>query len=189
MPTFSFFQPCQTDDGKTKIEQPASKAKARLTIIAQNSNPNRRQQKQDYKKNKREVSVWSLLPYVNEKLLDHNMAEESGIQRMWEDESIHIHMRNLSVCEPGVITTQKEASFRACFKASVGSVFRVPGSSKIIKERDLVRSLILVLQGIPSLQVFELEKTTFTFNTNPNLTISDLCCTSASLQELCSEFT
>jgi len=48
--------------------------------------------------------VWSLLPYVNEKLLDHNMAEESGIQRMWEDESIHLHMRNLSVCEPGVIT-------------------------------------------------------------------------------------
>ena len=78
------------------------------------------------------------------------MAKESGIQRMWEDESIHIHMRNLSVCEPGVITEQKEASFRACFKAGVGSVIRVPGSSKIIKERDLVRSLILVLQGIPS---------------------------------------
>ena len=104
MPTFSFFQPCQIEDEKTKIEAPASKTKARLTIVAQNSNPNKRQQKQDYKKNKREVSVWSLLPYVNEKLLDHNMAEESGIQRMWEDENIHLHMRNLSVCEPGVIT-------------------------------------------------------------------------------------
>ena len=65
----------------------------------------------------------------------------------------------------------------------------MPGSSKTIRERDLVRSLILVLQGIPSKQVFELEKTTFTFKTNPNLVISDLCCTSKSLQQLCEEFT
>ena len=133
--------------------------------------------------------MWSLLPYVDENALDNNMAKESGIARLWEDESIHLQMRNLSVCEPGIITAQKEASFRACFKASVGSVIRVPGSSKTIKERDLVRSLILVLQGIPSTQVFELEKTTFTFNTNPNLVIADLCCTSTSLQQLCGEFT
>ena len=125
--------------------------------------------------------VWSLLPYVDESALDHNMKNESGIARMWEDESLHLHLRNLSVCEPGVITMEKEASFRACFKASVGGVIRVPESSKTIMEKDLVRSLILVLQGIPSKQVFELEKTTFTFNTNPNLLISDLCCTSASL--------
>lgn len=122
------------------------------------------------------------MPYVDESALEHNMKAESGILRMWEDESLHLHLRNLSVCEPGVITTGKEASFRACFKASTGSVYRVPGSSKTIKERDLVRSLILVLQGIPSKQCFELEKTTFTFNTNPNLVVSDLCCTSSSLQ-------
>ena len=133
--------------------------------------------------------MWSLLPYVNESILDNNVKKESGISRLWEDDSLHLHMRNLSICEPGVITTQKEASFRACFQASVGSVIRVPGSSKAIKEKDLVRSLILVLQGIPSKQVFELEKTTFTFNTNPNLVISDLCCTSESLQQLCLEFT
>ena len=133
--------------------------------------------------------VWSLLPYVNESALEHNMQAESGIARMWEDESLHLHMRNLALCEPGVITADKEASFRACFKASVGSVIRVPGSSKTIMEKDLVRSLILVLQGIPSQQCFELEKTTFTFNTNPNLVIGDLCCTSQSLQQLCQEFT
>ena len=68
-------------------------------------------------------------------------------------------------------------------------MIRVPGSSKSIKEKELVRALILVLQGIPSKQVFELEKTTFTFNTNPNLVISDLCCTSKSLQQLCADFT
>ena len=117
------------------------------------------------------------------------MEAESGISRMWEDESLHIQMRNLSLCEPGVITAQKESSFRSCFKAGVGSVIRVPGSSKTIRERDLVRSLVLVLQGIPSKQVFELDKTTFTFNTNPNLVISDLCSTSSSLQQLCDEFT
>ena len=88
-----------------------------------------------------------------------------------------------------MVTTQKEASFRTCFKASTGSVIRVPGSSKTISERELVRSLILVLQGIPSKHVFELEKTTFTFNTNHNLVISDLCCTSQSLQQLCQDFT
>ena len=157
--------------------------KARLTITAQPQNPNKRQQKLEQKKiKKNKVSVWSLLPYVNEKLLDHNMEQESGIKRMWEDDSIHLNMQNLSLCEPGVITAQKEASFRACFKAEAASVIRVPGSSKTIKERELVRSLILVLQGIPSQQVFELEKTTFTFNTNPNLIISDICCMPESLQ-------
>ena len=85
------------------------------------------------------------MPYVDESALEHNMQAESGISRMWEDESLHLHLRNLSVCEPGVITVDKEASFRACFKASVGSVIRVPGSSKTILEKDLVRSLILVL--------------------------------------------
>ena len=85
-----------------------------------------------------------------------------------------------------MITKEKEASFRECYKSQVADgVIRVPGSSKTIKERDLVRSIILVLQGIPSKQVFELEKTTFTFNTNPNLVIGDLCCNSESLQQLC----
>lgn len=135
------------------------------------------------------MSVWSLMPYVNESVLDNALEKESGISRMWEDHSLHLKFRDLSITEPGVITPQKEDSFRACFKESFGSVIRVPGSSKSIKEKELVRALILVLQGIPSKQVFELEKTTFTFNTNPNLVISDLCCTSKSLQQLCADFT
>lgn len=121
------------------------------------------------------------MAYVDESVLDNNILKESGIARLWEDESLHIHLRNLSVSEPGVITLQKEESFKACFKASVAGVIRVPDSSKTIKEKDLVRSLILVLQGIPSKQVFELDKTTFTFNTNPNLVIGDMCCNSESL--------
>ena len=44
------------------------------------------------------------MPYVDESVLDNNIEKESGIQRFWEDESLHIHLRNLSVCEPGVIT-------------------------------------------------------------------------------------
>ena len=90
------------------------------------------------------------MPYVDESVLDHNVKQESGIQRLWEDENLHIHLRNLSVCEPGVITKQKEASFLACYKDSVKSAIRVPGSSKTIKEKDLVKQIILLLQGIPS---------------------------------------
>ena len=79
------------------------------------------------------------MPYVDESILENNMDKESGIQRLWEDESIHIHMRNLSVCEPGVITKQKEVSFLACFKDFVKSAIKVPGSTKNIKELDFVK--------------------------------------------------
>lgn len=126
--------------------------------------------------------MWSLLPYLDESVLDNNVDKESGIARMWEDKSLHLDKRDLSLCEPGVITVQKEASFRKCFHEHVGSVIKVPGSSKVIKEKELVRQLALVLQGIPSHGVFELEKTTFTFKLNPNLVVQDLCCTAESLQ-------
>ena len=109
--------------------------------------PNKRQQKQDAKQEKKQkkIDVWSLLPYVDESKLDNNMEKESGISRLWEDQSLHIQMRNLSLCEPGVITKQKEESFRDCFKASTSGTIQVPGSSKSIVEKDLVRSLVLVL--------------------------------------------
>lgn len=44
------------------------------------------------------------MPYVDESLLDHNTKTESGIQRMWEDHSVHLEMRNLQVGEPGLLT-------------------------------------------------------------------------------------
>ena len=193
-PTFSFFQsgPQQVDQQSGGEADKARAAKARLIITAPGSKgtANKRELKKDEKLNKKQkVTVWSLMPYINESALDNCLEKESGIARLWEDQSLHLHLRDLSLTEPGVITAQKEASFRQCFKESQGSVIRVPGSSKSITERELVRSLILVLQGIPSKQVFELEKTTFTFNTNPNLVISDLCCTSKSLQQLCVDFT
>ena len=128
------------------------------------------------------------MPYVDESVLENNMAKESGIQRLWEDESLHIDMQNLSVCEPGVITKQKEASFLACFKDSVKSAMKVPGSTKNIREQDFVKQIILLLQGIPSQNVFDLEKDTFTFKINQNLLISDLCCTKASIEQLIEEF-
>ena len=54
--------------------------------------PNKRQQKQDAKQEKKQkkIDVWSLLPYVDESKLDNNMEKESGISRLWEDQSLHI---------------------------------------------------------------------------------------------------
>ena len=90
------------------------------------------------------------MPYVNESLLDNNMEACSGIQRMWEDESIHTELRNLSVNEPGVITKQKEASILACYKEYAKQAIKVPGSSKVITEAELVKQILFLLQGIPS---------------------------------------
>lgn len=56
------------------------------------------------KKQQQKMSVWSLMPYVNESVLDNALEKESGISRMWEDHSLHLKFRDLSITEPGVIT-------------------------------------------------------------------------------------
>ena len=93
------------------------------------------------------------MPYVDESVLDNNIEKESGIQRFWEDESLHIHLRNLSVCEPGVITKQKEASFLACYKDSVKSAMKVPGSSKTIKHCHHQRACVVANEWIKAASV------------------------------------
>ena len=62
----------------------------------------------------------------------------------------------------------------------------MPGSTKTIKQEEFISKILLLLQGIPSQQVFELEQTVFTFSINSNMLVSDLSCNKDSLNELCS---
>jgi hypothetical protein len=75
-----------------------------MTVSEITSPSTKRSVKKDYKRKSKKQSIWSLMPYVDESLLDHNTKTESGIQRMWEDHSVHLEMRNLQVGEPGLLT-------------------------------------------------------------------------------------
>ena len=48
------------------------------------------------------------MPYVDESLLEHNLREESGIQRLWEDEQIELKMRDMRISEGCVMVHQKD---------------------------------------------------------------------------------
>ena len=48
------------------------------------------EQQQDRIINSNSISIWNLMPQVNEDLLDHNLRTESGILRNWEDEQLDI---------------------------------------------------------------------------------------------------
>lgn len=67
--------------------------------------------KQKYKKLNKKELLWSLMLYVDESLLEHNIQKECGIVRLWEDEELDIQMRNLTVSESGLITDQKIKQF------------------------------------------------------------------------------
>jgi hypothetical protein len=43
------------------------------------------------------------MPYVQEDLA--NNKRKGGLQRLWEDESLHINMQNLALSEAGTIST------------------------------------------------------------------------------------
>jgi|LakMenE01Jun11ns_1017448.scaffolds.fasta_scaffold8273624_1 hypothetical protein len=44
--------------------------------------------------------------------MPHIKLEAPKVQRLWEDESIHISQRNLKVTETGLITKDKEIRFK-----------------------------------------------------------------------------
>lgn len=44
----------------------------------------KREVKKEAKKRSKK-SIWNLMPYVDESLLEHNVQAESGIARLWED--------------------------------------------------------------------------------------------------------
>lgn len=64
----------------------------------------KREIKKEQKLKSKKTSIWNLMPYVDESLIDHSVKAESGISRLWEDDSVHLSMRNLRVGEPGLLT-------------------------------------------------------------------------------------
>ena len=62
----------------------------------------------------------------------------------------------------------------------------MPGSTKTIKQEEFISKILLLLQGIPSEKVFELEQTVFTFSINSNMLVGDLSCNKDSLNDICS---
>ena len=51
------------------------------------------------------------MPQVNEELLEHNVKKESGIQRMWEDETLDLKFRDMRISECCLFTEAKGKSF------------------------------------------------------------------------------
>jgi len=45
------------------------------------------------------------MPQVNEELLDHNLKKECGIQRLWEDDSLDLKLRDMRISECGLVTS------------------------------------------------------------------------------------
>jgi len=66
---------------------------------------NRRVIKQKVKEEGRKI--WDLMHLVNEDLLDHNLKAESGIQRLWEDGSLDVRLRDMRISEVGLMLPQK----------------------------------------------------------------------------------
>jgi len=64
----------------------------------------------------REGYLWSLMPLVDEALLEHNLSNEAGLQRMWEDEQIEIKMRDMRISEGCILTHQKAEAFNHEYK-------------------------------------------------------------------------
>lgn len=116
----------------------------------------------------------SLFPYIDESKLVGNLGKESGIQNLWEDEHLDYQMNRLQVGETGLITPQKVLSFDSQLSQFQNSIIQSkdPQSGKanesVITEGDLVEKGLLLLQGIPSSGIFDLEQETFTFSMNGN---------------------
>jgi hypothetical protein len=53
----------------------------------------------------KEGYLWSLMPQVEEGLLEHNIEKESGLQRLWEDEDLDIRMRDMRISEGCLMTS------------------------------------------------------------------------------------
>jgi hypothetical protein len=66
---------------------------------------NRRVIKQKVKEEGRKI--WDLMHLVNEDMLDHNLKAESGIQRLWEDGSLDVRLRDMRISEVGLMLPQK----------------------------------------------------------------------------------
>ena len=54
----------------------------------------------------------SLMPFVDETKLVANVGAESGLANMWEDEFVNLKKNNYQIDEAGLLTPQKEQSFK-----------------------------------------------------------------------------
>jgi hypothetical protein len=63
-----------------------------------------RKELKDLQQITKEGYIWSLMPNVNEEMLQHNIQKESGMQRMWEDEDIDYKMRDMRISEGCLLT-------------------------------------------------------------------------------------
>ena len=137
--TFFSFEPQAKPEEKTTTNLIDNPSQVRIP-----SPQTKRDVKKEAKK-KSKKSIWNLMPYVDESLLKHNVASESGIARMWEDESVHLSMRNLKVGEPGLITNQKELHTLERYQEATRFAIKVPGWTKTIKQTEFVEKIILLL--------------------------------------------
>ena len=101
------------------------------------------------------------MPYVDESLLEHNLREESGIQRLWEDEQIELKMRDMRISEGCVMVHQKDRELEREYR-EVEEAMEVRGIKASIKEEQVIAQALQMLQGIPG-QIFQLEEKAFTF--------------------------
>ena len=81
------------------------------------------EQQQDRIINSNSISIWNLMPQVNEDLLDHNLRTESGILRNWEDEQLDISLRDMRISESGVMTEFKSQAFNKEFNQVTNDAF------------------------------------------------------------------
>ena len=100
----------------------------------------------------KEGYLWSLMPNVKEGMLQHNILEESGIQRMWEDEEIDYKMRDMRISEGCLLTQEKAEAFNREFKKMQEPM--ISGRPRVrVHEQQVIQQAIRMLQGIPG-QVF-----------------------------------
>ncbi|CDW78602.1 lissencephaly type-1-like motif-containing protein [Stylonychia lemnae] len=148
-----------------------SKQKTHKKSEAKTSPPYNRRQLKEYNKksaNKRSL-IWNLMPHFDESLVKSNLKEESGIQRLWEDESIDIKLRDLRLCESGLLTSVKCREFNKAFLKYTDNNFEIY-EKKVFTESEVIQMALLMLQGVPS-QLFLLKNENLTFILRPNFEI------------------
>ena len=116
-----------------------------------------------------------MFAYVDESKLRNNVASQSGILPFWEDEFHPVDPRNdMRLNETGLLTHQKLDSFYRHLSQFQNSILqtRDPETGKlsesVLTEGQLISKSLLLLQGIPSSGVFELDHDNFTFSLNGN---------------------
>ena len=105
---------------------------------------NRRVIKQKDKEETRVGKIWDIMPSVNEDFLDHNLKSESGIQRLWEDISLDMKMRDMRISEAGLLIKLKSDQVSQLYFETVKPAFEIE-KPLVIEERELVNAALLML--------------------------------------------